>query len=180
MKRIGLCLLFIYCCQSVADVPKEQTELNIYAVAPVTPEPEFNYQLVTNVIPTDLNGDSTQEDLIKEVGKKTIRAITKSDFVKKSSLGKTADNIKQSTSTELASDPTEDANEIHHKMKVSLDPYKAEARLKYTGFFNCSAFYDAFDSDLKVEIEEKIDTTAIKIQHSTKEQNSTVVLGWTW
>ncbi len=180
MRQYLFLSLFSFCCLSVAAVPTPQTDLDIYAVAPVSPEPTMNSDTVAKFIPTDSSAYTDESKWLRQVGRKTIKAITKSDFVKKSAIGKTADTIKASTSTEMATTVPQNSSAIQHKVKFSFDPYSAEARMKYTGFFNCSAFYDAFDGDLKVELTEQIDETSIKIQHSTSQQNSTVLLGWTW
>ncbi len=180
MKTYLILSIFFISCLSVAAVPTPQTQLDIYAVLPVSPEPVVTPESIAKFIPTDSSSYTDEEKWIRQVGKRTIKAITKSDFVKKSSLGKTADSIKESTSTEIKSSTPTHSNEIQHKVKFSFDPYNAEARMRYSGFFNCSAFYDAFDGDLKVELSEQIDDTSIKIQHSTSEQNSTLLLGWTW
>lgn len=179
MKTILFLTTILACCISVAFIPEEQTSLNISSVSPVLPEPTIQSETVAQFIPTDLNSDSTNEDLIRAVGKKTLKSLSKSQFFKKSAIGKTANSIKEATSTEFAGEAPE-KNEIQHRVRFSLDPYKAEARVRYTGFFNCSAFYDAFDGDVKVEISEQIADTSIKIQHSTQDQNSSLLLGWTW
>ncbi len=178
---IILVLLILFSINSFAAIPSEQKMLDIYQVMPVAPEPAITQESVAAVIPTDIPVGASNSTVGKMVLDKTLKSALKSDAVKSSSLGQTADSLKDGLNTEMAigGDPT-DPTSVKHKFKVKVDPIQTKAKLQYTGFVNASATYDS--GDAQFEITEDFEAYKLNLVHTTNETEdlSLVQVQWAW
>lgn len=176
-----LALLTIFSVNCFAAIPPEQKNLDINEIAPVAPQPDITQAQVAAVIPTDIPVGATNGRVGKMVMDKALKSALKSDVVKSSSIGQTADSLKDGLNTEMAigGDPT-DPTAIQHKFKVKVDPIQSRAKLQYSGFVDASATYDSGDS--KVEISEHFASYKLNISHSSNstEDLSLVQVQWDW
>lgn len=172
---IILALLILFSINSFAAIPSEQKMLDIYQVLPVAQDSFITQETVAAIVPTDIPDGSSEGTVGKMVADKALKAALKSDFVKKSSVGQTADNLKDGINTEVAigGDPA-DPTSVKHKFKMKLDPIQTRARLQYSGYANVSASFDEGESEFKVT--EDFNTYKVNLVHtSNEEENLSIV-----
>ena len=178
---IILGLLILFSINSFAAIPSEQKMLDIYQVMPVAPDAVITGETVAAIIPTDIPDGASGGTVGRMVADKALKAALKSDFVKKSSVGQTADNLKDGLNTEMAvgGDPL-DPTSVKHKFKVKVDPIQTRARLQYTGYANVSASYDS--GDAQYQITEDFETYRLNLTHTSNqtEELSLVQIEMPW
>lgn len=176
-----LFLLTLFSVNCFSAIPPEQKNLDINEVLRATPPPMITENQIAAVIPTDIPNGATNGTVGKMVMDKALRSALRSDFIKKSSVGQTADTLKDGLNTEMAigGDPT-DPTSIKHRFKVKVDPIQERAKLQYSGYIDASA---SFDKGTAVfEINEHFDMYTLNISHTNNETEeiSLVQIGWAW
>jgi hypothetical protein len=145
------------------------------------PSPIITENQVEAIIPTDIPAGATNGTVGKMVMDKMLKSALKSDFIKKSSVGQTADSLKDGLNTEMAigGDP-KDPTSIKHKFKVKVDPIQERAKLQYTGYVDAVASYDK--GVAVFEINEHFDMYTLNISHTNNETEelSLIQLQWAW
>lgn len=148
---------------------------------PVTASPIITESQVAAIVPTDIPAGATNGTVGKMVMDRALKSALKSDFIKSSSVGQTADSLKDGLNTEVAigGDPS-DPTSIKHKFKVKIDPIQERAKLQYSGYVDASASYDNGDS--VIEINEHFASYTLNISHTSNdtEDLSLVQLQWAW
>lgn len=167
---------------SFAVIPDEQTVLDINAITAMALQEELTTEDIAKYIPVNMGPTDSSTDVGKRIVKQTTRTLLKSELIKNSSLGKTAESIKEGVNTEIKSaQVNEEQEEIHHKVKFKLDPLKTEAKVTYTGFFNAQSVYELDENSLKIEIKERIfEEYDFVISHDVNEKTSLMQLRWSW
>jgi len=178
---IILFLLTLFSVNCFSAIPPEQKNLDIHEVLEAMPQPLITESQVAAIVPTDIPAGATNGTVGKMVLDKALKSALKSDFIKSSSVGQTADSLKDGLNTEMAigGDPT-DPTSIKHKFKVKVDPIQERAKLQYSGYVDASASYDK--GAAVFEINEHFDMYTLNISHTSNqtEDLSLVQLQWAW
>jgi hypothetical protein len=178
---IILVLLGLFSVNSFAAIPPEQTNLNIYEVLAVAPHSDISEAQVEAVIPTDIPNGASSGTVSKMVLDRSLKSALKSDFIKSSPAGKTADTLKDGLNTEMAlgGSPT-DPTATQHKFKFKIDPIQAKGKIQYSGYLNASATYHG--KDALYEITEDFHSYKLNLIHQINETEalSLVQLQWGW
>lgn len=109
---------------------------------------------VANVIPMDLDpGD--QLHVGRRIISNTVSHAMRSDVLRNSSLGRTAQTVQNSMQAGMTVGSRE-PNSIQHQIRAAVDPVQAQARINYSGLTNAQLSYHANESQVDFEWREKV------------------------
>ncbi len=137
---------------------------------------------IGKVIPTDLQNSNDAGFVATRIGDHAFQAWFKSDAVKNSPVGRTAETVQETLKTEVAI-KSDDKDAVEHKFSFQVLALQAISKIKYSGWLNAAVDYDGRSNEAKLEISEKLwNDKDFIISHTAKAEQglSAVGLRWNW
>ena len=91
--------------------------------------------------------------IFRRILDRSANRILKSDFFKKSKVGKTAQSVKQQMSADVE---FRDEKNIEHKFDFKFKPFQSYAYVRYTGFTTARLIYDYGDNKLTLSFDHQL------------------------
>src|SRR5690606_33190159 len=112
MKLIAIIfILLLLKIRCLGAIPTQQVVLDINAITPVAPQQEITAQDVAKFIPTSLTPTNDGSSVGLKIAKQAAKSLLKSDAIRNSSVGKTAESVKEGLSTEMSAKASKDPEE---------------------------------------------------------------------
>lgn len=91
--------------------------------------------------------------IVRRILDRSANRILKSDFFKKSSVGKTANTVKQQMETDVE---FRDEKNIEHKFDFKFKVFQSYAYIRYTGFTTARLIYDYGQDNLTLSFDHQL------------------------
>lgn len=138
---------------------------------------------IQKLIPLDMKPTTNATYVATRVGDKAVQAWLNSPTVKNSAMGKTAAQVENSMKTEVAISQDTEEGKVNHRFMFQIQAFQSTAMLKYRGWVNAAATYDARAHASVVEFTEKIwNDKDLTLSHTASNSEDVSALGvrWTW
>lgn len=130
------------------------------------------------IIPENIESYAGSDQVVAAMADRGLSKWWNSDAVKSSAFGRRAEAVEKKMQGEVIVQ----SKEIQHKLNFNFQAFQTRAKIDYSGLTNASLYYQARNSEMGLEITEKIsDRQDLVVSHSVKlEQVSQVNLRWAW
>ncbi|MFK8138600.1 MAG: hypothetical protein AB8E15_09595 [Bdellovibrionales bacterium] len=157
--------------------------------------PEVTREFDTVIKPEDVSFFLPQENLtegdeqnvvVDKIFDHSVNNFFKSDFVQKSSLGKSAKKIEKSMQADVVI-KKKNPEDIAHKISMQFQPMQNAALIKYSGYIDARVNFFVASNNYEANISHHFEETELIVAHerSTLETGgydykSTIDLKWDW
>lgn len=169
---LGVCLSLM--AQARVDVQKTKR-----LVLPDDPsEPMLSAETSQRLIPKNVVPGATSDAVFSEMVDNSFSLWWETSPVKKTSIGRAADNIDKKLRTEVNLGTSAD-QKTEHKISVKVLAMQALAKLEYKGWVKAGLNYDARASQAQAEVLENISANQdLKLSHSVTSTENTSQVSW--
>ncbi len=165
---------------SYAAIPPQQLTIDFQSINPVKEKAKITRDDVAAVIPMNLQPGQSQAEVGLRVVDHTLNRFTQGDYFRNTEFGKAATGVEKAMTTEVHFGNLEE-NEIQHSINMQIQAFEQKAYLKYSGFTYIRVTYLMYNSDLNLELSEKLgSSTELIVTHTMLDQLSKAQLRWSW
>lgn len=143
----------------------------------------FTQKDMQKLIPLDMQPTDNANYVATRIGDKAVQAWLNSPAVKNSAMGKTAKQVEGAMKTEVAISQDAGPQKINHRFMFQVQAFQSTAMMKYRGWVNANATYDARARASVVEVTEKVwKDKDVTLSHTASNTEDISALGvrWNW
>jgi hypothetical protein len=168
--------------QTIPSASYDGVDLDLTQINKVESARDIHQADVAQVIPTNMQASEDTFQVGKQIADHAFSNWLKSEQIRSSNLGRSAETIQQNLQHNVSLGKTGD-NGVEHKVNFQIQPGTAQAIVKYTGMVNANLSYRASNAEWKLELSQKLASSTDLVVYQTSrsdERTNNISVRWTF